>query len=85
MKTAEKKAKAYAKKMIVLENRDKFSDEANLRAAEYYAYKTYLAGYAEAFRQFSEIDELKKDFLDHIEMMRGDEEIGLYDDNPKNH
>ena len=48
--TVEEKAKAYAKKRIVLENRDKFSDEANLRAAEYYAYKAYLAGYAEAMR-----------------------------------
>ena len=54
------------------------------------------------FTPFSEFDELKEDFLDHIEvvgnvhdkqqqkqalidMMRGDEEIGLYDDNPKNH
>ena len=51
----------------------------------------------EAFRSFSEIDELKKDFLDHIEiignihdkaqqkqrlieMMMGDEELGLYDE-----
>ena len=51
----------------------------------------------EAFRPFYEIDELKKDFLDHIEvignihdkarqkqalidMMRGDEEIGLYNE-----
>ena len=51
----------------------------------------------EAFRSFSEIDELEKDFLDHIEvignihdkahqkqaiidMMRGDEELGLYDE-----
>ena len=51
----------------------------------------------EAFRSFSEIDELKKDFLDHIEiignihdkahqkqaiidMMSGDEEIGLYNE-----
>ena len=47
MKT-EDKAKAYAKKRIVLENRNKFSDEANLMAAEYYAYKAYLAGYEEA-------------------------------------
>ena len=56
----------------------------------------------EAFRPFFEIDELKKDFLNHLEvignvhdkarqkqalidMMRGDEEIGLYDDNQKNH
>ena len=54
------------------------------------------------FTPFSEFDELKEDFLDHIEvvgnvhdkqqqkqalidMMRGDEKIGLYDDNPKNH
>ena len=54
------------------------------------------------FTPFSEFDELKEDFLDHIEvvgnvhdkqqqkqalidMMRGDEEIGLYDDNEKNH
>lgn len=51
----------------------------------------------EAFHPFSEFDELKEDFLDHIEvignihdkarqkqalidMMRGDEEIGLYDE-----
>ena len=51
----------------------------------------------EAFRSFSEIDELKEDFLDYIEvisnihdkaqqkqalidMMRGDEELGLYDE-----
>lgn len=50
MKTVEEKAREYAKKRIILENRDKFSDEANLRAAEYYAYKAYLAGYAEATR-----------------------------------
>lgn len=51
----------------------------------------------EAFRSFSEIDELEKDFLNHIEIidnihdkarqkqalidtMRGDEEIGLYNE-----
>lgn len=51
----------------------------------------------EAFTSFSEIDELKEDFLDYIEvisnihdkarqkqalidMMRGDEELGLYDE-----
>lgn len=50
MKTAEEKARVYAKKLVVLENKDKFSDEANLRAAEYYAYKSHLAGYAEAIR-----------------------------------
>ena len=48
MKTAEEKAKKYAKKIIVLENRDSFSNEANLRTAEYWAYKAYLAGYKEA-------------------------------------
>ena len=52
--TAEDKAKAYAKKRIVLENRDKFSDEANLRAAEYYAYKAYLAGYNQGAKDLSE-------------------------------
>ncbi|HCB89075.1 MAG TPA: hypothetical protein DEP71_07320 [Porphyromonadaceae bacterium] len=53
------------------------------------------------FTPFSEFDELKEDFLDHIEvvgnvhdkqqqkqalidMMRGDEEIGLYDDKINN-
>lgn len=50
MKTVEEKARVYAKKLVVLENKDKFSDEANLRAAEYYAYKSHLAGYAEAMR-----------------------------------
>lgn len=49
MKTAEE-AKKYAKKIIVLENRDKFSNEADLRTAEYWAYKAYLAGYNEAMR-----------------------------------
>lgn len=48
--TVEEKARVYAKKLVVLENKDKFSDEANLRAAEYYAYKSHLAGYAEAMR-----------------------------------
>ena len=50
MKTAEEKAKRYAKKIIVLENRDSFSNEANLRTAEYWAYKAYLTGYNEAMR-----------------------------------
>lgn len=54
MKTAEEKARAYAKKRILLENRDKFSDEANLRAAEYYAYKAYLAGYNQKAKDLSE-------------------------------
>lgn len=60
MKTAEEKAKAYAKKRIVLENRNKFSDEANLRAAEYFAYKAYSAGYSEAMRWRDPKKELPK-------------------------
>lgn len=52
--TAEEKARAYAKKRILLENRDKFSDEVNLRAAEYYAYKAYLAGYNQKAKDLSE-------------------------------
>lgn len=44
------KAKKYAKKIIVPENRDSFSNEANLRTAEYWVYKAYLAGYNEAMR-----------------------------------
>ena len=54
MKTVEEKARVYAKKLIVLENRYKFSDEANSRAAEYYAYKAYLAGYNQEAKDLSE-------------------------------
>lgn len=51
--TVEEKARVYAKKLVVLENRDKFSDEANLRAAEYYAYKAHLGGYIQAVKDLS--------------------------------
>ena len=51
MGTVGEKAKKYAKKIIVLENRDSFSNEANLRTAEYWVYKAYLAGYKEAYNQ----------------------------------
>ena len=54
MKTAEEKARAYTKKLVILENKDKFSDEANLRAAQYYAYKAYLAGYNQGAKDLSE-------------------------------
>lgn len=50
MKATEEKAKIYAKKTIVLENKGSFSNEANLRAAEYWVYKAYLAGYNEAMK-----------------------------------
>lgn len=59
--TVEEKARVYAKKLVVLENKDKFSDEANLRAAEYYAYKSHLAGYTEAMRWRDPKEELPKD------------------------
>lgn len=58
--TVEEKARVYAKKLVVLENKGKFSDEANLRAAEYYAYKSHLAGYTEAMRWRDPKEELPK-------------------------
>ena len=78
-----------------------FTGEVLFRMGSF-GYVATSGNMGEAFRSFSEIDELEKDFLDHIEvignihdkarqkqalidMMRGDEEIGLYDDNPKNH
>ena len=56
----EEKAKKYAKKTIVLENRDSFSNEANLRAAEYWVYKAYLAGYKEG-QENPKIKQLKRE------------------------
>ena len=69
---------------------------ANERCEKKLKCKRYLdcmPGETYSYSDFNEVD--CKDFFENelkneqkqalIDMMRGDEEIGLYDDNPKNH
>ena len=69
MKVGEK-AKKYAKKIIVPENRDSFGNEANLRTAEYWVYKAYLAGYNEAMRCQSNLKIKQLEWVEY-ESLRG--------------
>ena len=81
MKTTEE-AKKYAKKIIVLENRDSFSNEANLRTAEYWAYKAYLAGYNEAYNQaLDDRDNFAIEFAKWVESLSPSDRVTLWSKN----